>query len=203
MKLCTIHLKKIASDLVAAPAGIVRSITAVPMTKTINRRNPETLTMIPTVCDRDKTVYDQDKTTLDNDLLLAAQPTVELRAFTKNDSRSHPLTYWLTPSGLPFILRKDELIPAYVQIRQNPGIMKRNRKGGYIYCNHICMSLHSIVAILYAPGRDLFRKQVDHIDNNRYNNAASNLRWVSQSENIRAYYDFRRRALERAANLNK
>lgn len=189
MKLCAIHLKKIASDLAAAPAGIVRSITAVPMTKTINRRNPETLTMIPNL------------TTLSNDLLLAAQPTVELRAFTKNDTHGRPRTYWLTPSGFPFILRKDELIPAYVQIPQNPGIKRKNRKGGYIYCNHISMSLHKIIAILYVPGRDLFRKQVDHIDNNRYNNAASNLRWVSPSENIRAYYDFRRRALERAANL--
>jgi|GEM_PF-2944320 len=191
MKLCTIHLKKIASDLVAAPAGIVRSITAVPMTKTINRHNPETLTMIPNL------------TTLSNDLLLAAQPTIELRAFTKKDYCGNTRTYWLTPSGLPFILRKDELIPAYVQIRQNPGTMKKNRTGGYIYCNNICISLHSIVAILYVPGRDLIRNQVDHIDNNRYNNAASNLRWVSPSENIRAYHEFRRRALERAKILSQ
>ena len=191
MKLCAIHLKKIASDLVASPAGIVRSITAVPMTKTINRRNPETLTMIPNL------------TTLSNDLLLAAQPTIELRAFTKKGCYGHNRTYWLTPSGFPFILRKDELIPAYVQIRHNRGIMKRNKAGGYIRCNNICMSLHRIVAILYVPGCDIFRNQVDHIDNNRYNNAASNLRWVSPSENIRAYHEFRRRALERGANLNK
>jgi len=189
MKLCAIHLKKIASDLVDSPAGTVRSITAVPMTKTINRRNPETLTMIPNL------------TTLSNDLLLAAQPTIELRAFTKRCYDGWSRTYWITPSGFPFILRKDELIPAFVRIRHNAGIAKRNKAGGYILCNHIGMCLHRIVAILYVPGRDLFRKQVDHIDNNRYNNAASNLRWVSPSENIRAYYEFRRRALERAANL--
>lgn len=189
MKLCTIHLKKIASDLVAAPAGIVRSITAVPMKKTIKRRNPETLITIPNL------------TTLSNDLLLAAQPTIKLRAFTKNGPRNHPCTYWLTPSGLPFILRKDELIPAYVQLCQNPATVKKHRTGGYIYCNSIRMNLHKIVAILYVPGRDLFRNHVDHIDNNRYNNAASNLRWVTRSENMRAYYEFRRRALERAANL--
>ena len=203
MKLCAIHLKKIASDLVASPAGIVRSITAVPMTKTINRRNPVTLTMIPTVCDRDKTVYDQDKTTLDNDLLLAAQPTIELRAFTKKDYCGHTRTYWFTPSGLPFILRKDELIPAYVETPRNKGVIKHNKYGTYLQSKAIGTTIHRAVAILYVPGRDLFRKQVDHIDNNRYNHAASNLRWVSPSENIRAYHEFRRRALERGANLNK
>ena len=191
MKLCAIHLKKIASDLVAAPAGIVPSITAVPMTKTINRRNPETLTMIPNL------------TTLSNDLLLAAQPTVELRAFTKKDYCGHTRTYWFTPSGLPFILRKDELIPAYVETPRNKGVIKHNKYGTYLQFKAIGTTIHRAVAILYVPGRDLIRKQVDHIDNNRYNNAASNLRWVSQSENIRAYYDFRRRALERGANLNK
>ena len=63
------------------------------------------------------------------------------------------------------------------------------------------MLLHRLVAILYVPGRDIFRNQVDHIDNNRYNNNASNLRWVSPSENIRAYHEFRRRALEHAAKF--
>lgn len=189
MKLCAIHLKKIASDSVAAPAGIVRTIAAVPMTETINRHNPETLTMIP------------NSTTLSNDLLLAKQSTIELRAFTKKDYCGHTRTYWVTTSGLPFILRKDELIPAHVESPRNKGVLKHNKDGAYLQIKALGTTIHRLVAILYVPGRDLIHNQVDHIDNFRYNNAASNLRWVSQSENIRAYYDFRRRALEHAAKV--
>ena len=44
--------------------------------------------------------------------------------------------------------------------------------------------LHILVASLFVPGRTDEKNQVNHIDENIENNKASNLEWLSQSENI-------------------
>ena len=46
-------------------------------------------------------------------------------------------------------------------------------------------TIHRIVATMFCPKHDDPKLQVDHIDRNRQNNHASNLRWVSVSENHR------------------
>jgi len=45
-----------------------------------------------------------------------------------------------------------------------------------------CKSIHRLVATHYIPNQDN-KPEIDHIDRNRGNNNACNLRWVSELEN--------------------
>ena len=47
------------------------------------------------------------------------------------------------------------------------------------------VKVHKLVADLFLPKIDIPGLQVDHINNDKTNNNAYNLRWVCQSENIR------------------
>ena len=47
--------------------------------------------------------------------------------------------------------------------------------------------VHRLVAITFIDN-PYNKPQVDHIDGNKKNNAASNLRWLSRSDNAKAYY---------------
>ncbi len=51
--------------------------------------------------------------------------------------------------------------------------------------------IYRLVAAAFCPNDDPKRNQVDHIDNNPANQRADNLRWVTQSENIRYYHEIR------------
>lgn len=57
--------------------------------------------------------------------------------------------------------------------------------------------VHRLVAMAFIPCDDS-RELVDHIDGNKKNNRADNLRWVTAAENYRAYgYAERRTALQK------
>lgn len=51
-------------------------------------------------------------------------------------------------------------------------------------------SVHRLVAIYFVFNDDPLEKNtVDHIDGNKQNNNAENLRWLSLSDNVKAYYN--------------
>ena len=61
-------------------------------------------------------------------------------------------------------------------------------------------SIHRLVAQVFVPNPE-GKELVDHIDGNRTNNYASNLRWVTAGENANNQY--RLEELSRAAEKNR
>ena len=58
------------------------------------------------------------------------------------------------------------------------------------HCNRSkTFKLHRLVAKLYVRGETPEKCEVDHIDGDKTNNRASNLRWVSHLENMRYAYE--------------
>ena len=56
---------------------------------------------------------------------------------------------------------------------------------------------HRLVAAAFVPNDDPeVKNTVDHIDADKNNNCASNLRWLSLADNIRAYYALRKHLRE-------
>ena len=50
-----------------------------------------------------------------------------------------------------------------------------------------------LVALAFVPNDNpLLKDTVDHIDLNKSNNNANNLRWLSRPDNIRAYYEYKK-----------
>lgn len=48
-----------------------------------------------------------------------------------------------------------------------------------------CVPVHRLVALAFCPGRTAERDEVNHIDGDKANNAATNLEWVTRLENHR------------------
>ena len=72
-----------------------------------------------------------------------------------------------------------------------------DKRGGLYQINSPKSPIHNklvyrLIAAAFCPNDDPARNQVDHIDNNPANQRADNLRWVTQSENIRFFHEIKR-----------
>lgn len=89
-------------------------------------------------------------------------------------------------------------LPSIVKNRYIKGGLLNPRKHNYGYLsvylckNGVCEQwlLHRIVAIAFIPNPKNL-PQINHKDSNRRNNFASNLEWVTRSQNIKHAYDNR------------
>lgn len=110
--------------------------------------------------------------------------------------------YYFDAYGHAYIWWKGMLRPATLHIPKNKQTLKHNKGGGYLQLRSWAgkslgpysrgyMYVHRGVAYAFPEicgTPDLFRNQVDHINGDRFDNRASNLRWVTASENVKARY---------------
>jgi hypothetical protein len=76
-----------------------------------------------------------------------------------------------------------------VWIELKPRICRTDRSGGFYYNVSAGIRkrqerVHAIICTLFHGPRPAKGYEIDHIDGNRSNNAASNLRWVTHKENM-------------------
>lgn len=78
-----------------------------------------------------------------------------------------------------------------------------NKRTGYVQVSlslegkPICRRVHILVAAAFIPNPE-GKKEVDHIDRNRQNNHADNLRWASRFENMQNRKPYTRRVAQRS-----
>lgn len=89
---------------------------------------------------------------------------------------------------------------ARVRIKSTQVEMKQRMKGDYAGINLIDdnkaqkkMHVHKLVALAFVPNDNpKVNTKVDHIDHNKFNNVATNLRWVTQSQNMLHFHQKKR-----------
>lgn len=73
-----------------------------------------------------------------------------------------------------------------VKNKRTNNILKPWNKGKYLAVNigaNNKKNIHKLVALLFLPKIDIDKLEIDHIDRNKHNNSAYNLRWVDKSIN--------------------
>lgn len=85
----------------------------------------------------------------------------------------------------PYKTKKTRLLEASNKgnIRLNGKLKKFNYTSNKYYYRVCKMYVHHIIAELFVPNPDN-KPEIDHIDTNRHNNNADNLRWVTRKENL-------------------
>ena len=74
-------------------------------------------------------------------------------------------------------------------VKYNGKVLKQHvLSGGYMYCYSPAefrgmLPVHRLVAIAWVKGRTTKKNYVDHINSNRKDNSASNLRWLTKKAN--------------------
>ena len=104
-----------------------------------------------------------------------------------SDVEGYEGLYQVSPEGQVRRLRKDPRVAPYRILKpvitqgKNRGYAQVTLSKGNVRTSH---SVHRLVAKAYVDGDH--NLSVDHIDNDRTNNNAANLRWVSLAENTLA-----------------
>lgn len=93
------------------------------------------------------------------------------------DIKGYEGLYFVTSCGKVWSYKKKSFLKPYVS---NWGYLRVNLYGGSVKMKH--ESVHRLVAIAYIPNPNNY-PQVNHKDENKRNNSANNLEWMTAKQN--------------------